>query len=106
MVEPSGRITVDSVDGACIVHLIGEIDASLREQASESMVDVLSHAGPIVIDTSHVTFIDSTGLAFIFQIRKVAQQEGRSIALRRPAQVVTDLIDMAGMSDLIAVANE
>jgi anti-sigma B factor antagonist len=104
--EQAGRIRVTVVEGGCEVELAGEIDASLRDQASESMVDVLASQGTVVVDASQVTFIDSTGLAFLFQLKQVTQAEDRELHLRNPARVVTDLIEVAGMSDVLPIQRD
>lgn len=103
MSETTGRILVETTNGACVVDLYGEIDASLREQASDSMVDVFASSADVIIDAERVTFLDSTGLAFIFQLKQAAEQDGRSVRLRRPSPAVTELIELAGMADLITV---
>jgi len=104
--EQAGRIQVTVVEGGCEVELVGEIDASLRDQASESMVDVLASRGTVVVDASQVTFIDSTGLAFLFQLKQVTESEDRQLHLRNPARVVTDLIEVAGMSDVLPIQRD
>ena len=93
-------ITVDQVDGTTLVLLQGEIDASLRHAASEAMVAVLAAHGPLVIDTSAVTFIDSSGMAFLLQLHGVASDAGRSVDLRDPSGVVVDLLALVGLDTL------
>ena len=40
---PADSIRVEVVDGSTVVHLVGEIDAALRQQASDSMGLALMH---------------------------------------------------------------
>ena len=103
MSQPAGRISVVVVDGVCEVELAGEIDAALRDQASESMVEVLASQGKVVVDAAHVTFMDSTGLAYLFQLKQVAAGDGRELLLRNPPRVLTDLIELTEMPDALTV---
>jgi anti-sigma B factor antagonist len=93
-------ITVEQTGGATLVVLRGEIDASLRHAASEAMVAVLAAHGPLVIDTSAVTFIDSSGMAFLLQLHGVATDAGRSVDLRDPSGVVVELLALVGLDTL------
>lgn len=94
------RITVTHDDGTTLVHLLGDIDASLRDAASRCMVTVLRSDGPVTIDTSGVTFIDSSGLAFLLQLQGVASDAGRPVTLRDPSGVVLDLLALVGLHRL------
>ena len=94
------RITVEDAGVATLVVLTGEIDVALRAAASECMVTVIATDGPVVIDTSEVTFIDSSGLAFLLQLQSVAADAGRSVVLRDPSGAVVDLLALVGLDGL------
>ena len=96
---PDG-ITVTHVEGGVLVHLRGEIDATQRNAASACMLTVLDGTGPVTIDTSAVTFIDSSGLAFLLQIQGVLADGGRPVVLRDPSGVVLDLLALVGLDTL------
>lgn len=93
-------ITVGQHDGTTTVVLRGEIDAGRRESASRSMVAVLEADGPVVLDTAGVTFIDSSGLAFLLQIQSVATSAGRTVVLRDPSGAVVELLALVGLDAL------
>jgi anti-sigma B factor antagonist len=95
-------ITVTRDDDAVLVHLHGEIDASLRDAASRCMVEVIGCEGPVTIDTSQVTFIDSSGLAFLLQLHGVATDGGRPLLLRDPSGAVLELLALVGLDTLFA----
>jgi anti-anti-sigma factor len=90
-------ITVERTGDTMVVRLRGEIDASLRHAASEAMVAVLAGHGPLVIDASAVTFIDSSGMAFLLQLHGVATDAGRSVHLRDPSGAVVELLALVGL---------
>jgi anti-sigma B factor antagonist len=95
-------ITVEDVGGTLLIVLRGDIDAGLRDAASRCMVTVLEADLPLVVDTSEVTFIDSSGLAFLLQLQAVADDAGRSLVLRDPSGVVVDLLALVGLDGMFA----
>jgi anti-sigma B factor antagonist len=97
-------ITVTQDDGTVLVRLHGEIDAGLRDAASQAMVTVVAGDGPLVIDTSGVTFIDSSGLAFLLQVHGVVTEAGRPVTLRDPSRAVLDLLALVGLDRLFPSA--
>ena len=80
-----------------VVRLWGEVDVLLRDQASAALVRLLERGGPYVIDLADVTFIDSSGLAFIIQLHRLAGDEGTHLVLRDPPTLVLDLLDLMGV---------
>lgn len=98
---PAGSIIVTARDDGSLVTLQGEIDATLRAQASSSMVEVVRRGGPVVVDAAGVTFIDSSGLAFVLQLHGLAEEAGQSCSLLDPPALVLELLDLIGMSGRI-----
>ncbi len=95
----AGGIDVTDLDGYTLVRLWGEIDGALREQASESMAQAMASTEPVVVDVAGVTFIDSSGLAFLLQLNLAAAETGQRMTVRDPNRVVADLLAMIGMGD-------
>lgn len=92
---------IDVVDDAPrpTVRLWGDVDASLRDQASSAMVRLIKQGGPYVIDLAEVSFIDSSGLAFMLQLHRVAADEGTFTVLRNPPVIVLELLDVLGLNE-------
>lgn len=99
--QPVGGIEVCDDPDHARVRLWGEVDASLRDQASVAMVALARHGGPYVIDVSDVTFIDSSGIAFVLQLHRLATEEGSKAILRDPPGRVTDMLELVGLSGSI-----
>ena len=98
---PTGSIVVTARGDGSLVTLHGEIDATLRTEASMSMVEVVRHGGPVVVDASGVTFIDSSGLAFVLQLHRLSEEAGQRCALLDPPALVLELLDLIGMGGRI-----
>ena len=103
MREQAGRIQVTVVEGGCEVELVGEIDASLRDQASESMVDVLASRGTVVVDASQVTFIDSTGLGVLVGALKRVRTNDGDLALVCTGPRVLKVFEITGLTKVFAI---
>ncbi|MFF1531018.1 STAS domain-containing protein [Cellulomonas sp. NPDC058312] len=103
---PIGGIEVLPVAGRTVVRLWGEVDGALRAEASSSMAQALTSTDPVVVDAGDVTFIDSSGLAFVLQLHLAATETGQPVTLRDPHREVLDKLDMLGMAGVIEVEPE
>ncbi|WP_273653095.1 STAS domain-containing protein [Cellulomonas fimi] len=100
----AGTIRVDEQDGRTVVVLVGEVDAALRDEASATMARALIGGDPVVIDTTHATFIDSSGIAFVLQLHLAAREAGIPVTLQDPHRVLRDVLEMIGMGGEFASA--
>ncbi|WP_380163640.1 STAS domain-containing protein [Jannaschia sp. R86511] len=82
------------------VVLTGEIDAELGPDLLEAADDALSTARPIEVDSHLVTFMDSTGVAFL---ARLASRASRRVVLLDPPDVVRFLIETTRISSLLDV---
>ncbi len=96
----TGGIRLIEEPGASVVDMWGEIDVALRSEASAALANALERDVPVVIDTSKVTFMDSTGIAFLVQFYTIGSEEGLSVTLRNPPSVVTDVLEMLGVIEM------
>lgn len=95
---PIGGIDVTAAHGRTVVRLWGEVDGALRAEASTSMAQALASSAPIVVDATDVTFIDSSGLAFVLQLNLAAGETAQGLTLRDPHRQVLEKLDMLGMA--------
>ncbi len=69
-------------NGRTRIVLSGEIDADLAADLADATADAEAAALPIDIDAQHVTFMDSSGIAFLARVATRVQQPVR--VLRAP----------------------
>ena len=93
----ASSITSQDAEGTTHVVLCGEIDAALRDQASEAMLFVVAANHPVLVDVAGVTFIDSSGLAFLVQLHRLCGESGLDLELRDPSENILDLLEVLGM---------
>ncbi|KZM79031.1 hypothetical protein A0J59_01510 [Cellulosimicrobium sp. I38E] len=101
--DRTSGIVYAPADGGVVVTMWGEIDAALRDRASEAMSYVLDTRGRVVVDVADVTFIDSSGIAFIIQLYMLGEEDGRDVVLRDPSTSIVELLEMIGMGGRIPV---
>jgi anti-sigma B factor antagonist len=57
----------------------------------------------IVVDLSGVTFIDSTGLGVLVTALKRTRDAGGQLTLRSPTRSTRKVLDITGLSNLVAI---
>lgn len=85
------------------VVLTGEIDAELGPDLIEAAGEAEDAGLPVEIDAQHVTFMDSTGVAFL---AKLASRAEPTLVVIRPPDLVRFLIDVTSIGDLLHVVDE
>jgi anti-anti-sigma factor len=98
----TGGIMFEEQSRTSVVSMWGEIDVSLRGESSAAIANALERAKSVVIDTSRVTFMDSTGVAFLMQMYTYGTQDGLTVTLPDPPPVVRSVIEMLGVDVLFA----
>ena len=73
------------------------------ERALEAAIETT--AGGFVIDLSGVEFLDSSGLLALLNARGLLAREERALAVVCPASPVRHLLEVAGVSALLAVCD-
>ena len=82
------------------VVLSGEVDAELGPALLESAAEVADAAVAVEVDMQHVTFMDSTGVAFL---ARLARESGSPVQVLRPTPEVRFLLDITGVATLVEV---
>ena len=84
------------------VVLTGEIDAELGPDLIEAAADAEDAGRPVEVDCQHVTFMDSTGVAFL--ARLASRSSGR-LVLIRPPELVQFLLDVTSIREVLEVVD-
>lgn len=85
------------------VLLSGEIDADLVADLQQATQDVEEAGLPVEIDAHHVTFMDSTGVAFLARLTAISEHRVR--VLRAPP-TVRFLLEVTSIGDLLDIVDE
>ena len=87
-------------DGSGVWHLGGELDAAGVPELSSWLSGV---EGDVTLDCSGLTFLDSSGLAFFVATHRACQARGDKLVIVSPSRCVIRLLEMSGLSTLLAV---
>jgi anti-sigma B factor antagonist len=90
---------------AARVTVSGEVDLATAPallQAAEELVK--STEGDVAIDMSEVTFIDSTGLGVLVQIRNAVTGRGSSLVFATPSRSVQRALSLAGLDKVFGTS--
>lgn len=82
------------------IVLAGEIDADLGPDLQEATSDAEATGLPIDIDTRHVTFMDSSGIAFL---ARIATRSGSRARVLHPPETVRFLLEVTRIGELLDV---
>lgn len=90
-------------DGRTRIVLSGEVDADLAADLADATADAEREGLPIDIDAQHVTFMDSSGIAFLARIATRSQQPVRML---RAPESVRFLLEVTRIGELLEIVDE
>jgi len=89
-------------EGGGVLRIAGELDVAT---APELQARLSAHRGPAILDLRDVTFIDSTGLRVLLGASQ-GRDRAESLVLRAPSPAVRRLIELAALTDQLAIEPE
>ena len=95
--EPASVHVIVTGDRTRIV-ISGEIDADLAPDLLEAATDAETTGLPIEVDAQHVTFMDSSGIAFL---ARLASRSGERIRVLRAPETVRFLLEVTRIGELL-----
>lgn len=100
--EPGSVHVILSPDRTRIV-LSGEVDADLGADLAEATADAEQAGVPIEVDVHHVTFMDSSGVAFL---ARLATRTPHRVRLLHVPPTVQFLLDVTRIGELLDVVGD
>lgn len=98
-------LELDERQGVTVASISGEIDLSDAGELQATISDAVpNHAAGLVIDLREVTYLDSAGVALLFELaRRVARrQQQLGIVVPREAPV-REILHLSGAADSLAL---
>lgn len=100
--EPGSVHVIVHSDRTRIV-LSGEVDADLAPDLQEATADAEATGLPIEVDAHHVTFMDSSGIAFL---ARLATRTTERVRIIRAPETVRFLLDVTRIGELLDVVDD
>lgn len=91
---------------ATVVTVVGVLDALALEDVSRTLTDAQRGQGPVVIDLSGVTFMDSRGLGSLLAANERSREGAPPVSIYRPSEAVVRLLDVSGVRGVLVEAEE
>ena len=94
-------------NGRLVLQVAGELDLAVTAELRSAADNALAAEGVelIVLDLEGVTFIDSTGLGTLVEIRNAAMQRGAAMRLDGVQAAPARVIEIAGLADAFGMPN-
>ena len=100
--EPGAVQVIVGADRTRIV-LSGEVDADLGAELAEATAEAEQRGLPIEVDAHHVTFMDSSGVAFLARLSIRSQHRVR---LLRVPPTVRFLLEVTRIGELLDIVDD
>ena len=86
--------------GLTVVSPYGEVDVATAPALREHLDQVIERdRGPVVIDLTSVTFIDSTGLGVLISARKLCADAERDLRIVVSEPRIRKVFEITGLTD-------
>lgn len=87
------------------LHLAGEIDLANHEQVAEDVKATITNETTAVrLDLAGVTYLDSTGLRFLFSLaERLERMQVELVVVAPPASIARKVLDVAGFGHIATV---
>lgn len=100
LAEP-GSVHVIVMDDRTRIVVSGEVDADLGPQLQEATADAEATGLPIEVDAQHVTFMDSSGIAFLARLASRSPQRLRVLHAPAPVRFLLEVTRIGELLELV-----
>ena len=99
------EIAVREDPDCTVIVVTGELDMATAPELQVAIAAAVERRLPIVVDTSRVTFMDSTGLAGLLALRSDRGAEPRTV-LQGPGEAVMRILELTGITGVFEIAQQ
>ncbi|WP_402462944.1 STAS domain-containing protein [Isoptericola aurantiacus] len=100
--DPASVHVIQGTSRARVV-LSGEIDADISAELGDAISDAEASGLPVEIDAHHVTFMDSSGVAFL---ARLATRSPHRVRVLRAPPTVRFLLEVTRIGELLEIVDE
>src|SRR3954451_16947535 len=101
---PALEVSAVVSDKTAIVHIAGELDLATAPELETVLHGLERQCARIVLDLSHLTFIDSTGLRLAVMEHHRATMDGFEFAIAGATGPVLDVLRLTGLDVALPMA--
>lgn len=95
-------------DGKLTIFLYGELDHHAARGTMKVIGDMMESALPrtTVLDFGGLTFMDSSGIALILKVHRLAKAQLGTVWVEHPGRQVLRVLETSGITRMVPVAQE
>lgn len=90
-------------DGFRVVRVAGEVDLSWSQKLRKAILDALGGGGPVAVDLSAVSYIDSSGIAALVEGFQSARGKSQPFSLVSVSQPVIAVLELARLDRVFPI---
>jgi anti-anti-sigma factor len=94
------EVAVDTDGDAMTFHLRGELDLHTADVVLDRLREVPEGCTRVVLDLAGVTFLDSSGIAFLVRSRRAHQLVGRDLVVAGLQGQPATVLELTGLDEL------
>jgi stage II sporulation protein AA (anti-sigma F factor antagonist) len=97
------RVTLESVEEACVIRVAGEIDYGNADHLRRHLNDARHEGDTTLLDLERVEFMDSAGLEVLLEASDAVDSDLWPFFIVRPSAAVRRVVDATGTGDRLAL---
>ena len=99
------ELTRNDEDAAVVIAVTGDLDIATADQLFREAHDALraGEGSTLVLDLSGVSFLDSSGIGTLVELRNVATDTGGALVLRRPSDRTRRLLEITALDTVFSI---
>lgn len=97
------EIKKNTENGVLTIGLEGRLDTLTAPQLECEIINSLENAEKLVLDFSNLAYISSAGLRVLLSTQKKMNGSGGSMVIRKPNEVVMEVFEATGFSDILVI---
>jgi anti-sigma B factor antagonist len=96
-------VDVREEGGTPVIYLSGDLDMTNVKQVRTTIGTALgSRRGSVILDASRLTYMDSSGVALMGQVTRMAED----VQVRNPTLIVRRLLELTGLNEILQITDE
>jgi anti-anti-sigma factor len=99
------EVSVRRHDGASVIDLAGELNASAEAALQQGYEDASRDGGPVVLNFSRAEYINSTGIALIVGLLAQARSHGVEISACGLSDHYREIFEITRLADFMTITD-
>ncbi|MBC3899173.1 MULTISPECIES: STAS domain-containing protein [Acetobacterium] len=94
----TGKTSMVSIKGEIDIYSIEKFRASIEKE-------IMTQATQIILDCSELSYMDSTGMGVLIELRNKSKEMGQRIIMMNPRPNIKKLLSLTGVDKIIEIVD-